>query len=122
LKQREGPAVLATAGPGEGSGYDTDLLHQLNCQRKQSAQLPKISSAGLQRPPSPEPSTIVVDGTAVAKGGARGLPRPVFVLKLRAEPGADGIRSLRWALKALLRRLKLRCIDLRQIEGRPHED
>jgi hypothetical protein len=43
--------------------------------------------------------------------------RPIFVMRLRAEPGAAGIRSLRWALKVLLRTHKLRCLDVR--EDRP---
>jgi hypothetical protein len=36
----------------------------------------------------------------------------IFVLTLRAPPGEDGIRALRWALKALLRKYKLRCLTI----------
>jgi hypothetical protein len=36
---------------------------------------------------------------------------PIFVLTLRAMPGAAGIRALRWLLKVLLRKHKLRCIS-----------
>jgi hypothetical protein len=39
---------------------------------------------------------------------------PTFVLKLRALPGTDPIRALRQALKYLLRRHRLKCIDLRE--------
>ena len=41
-------------------------------------------------------------------------PRPIFVIKLRPEPGVDGVRALRRALKVLLRRFRLRCTDIRQ--------
>jgi hypothetical protein len=44
----------------------------------------------------------------------RRLPAPIFVIKLRARPGADGIRSLRAILKALLRRHRLVCVDARE--------
>jgi hypothetical protein len=36
-----------------------------------------------------------------------------YVLRLVPEP-ADAIRELRWALKGLLRRHHLRCVDLRE--------
>ena len=39
-------------------------------------------------------------------------PRPIYVVRLRAEPGADGIRSLKAFLKLALRRYRLRCISL----------
>jgi len=42
--------------------------------------------------------------------------RPLFKLTLRFEPGCDGVRSLRWALKALLRRFKFRCISVEQVQ------
>jgi hypothetical protein len=45
-------------------------------------------------------------------GGPRG-----YVLTLVPEPGTDAIRSLRWALKGLLRRHHLRCVDLREAGG-----
>jgi hypothetical protein len=37
---------------------------------------------------------------------------PVFVIRLRGRPGADGIRSLRAILKNLLRHHRLRCISI----------
>jgi hypothetical protein len=39
---------------------------------------------------------------------------PIFVLTLRAMPGAAGIRALRWLLKVLLRKHKLRCISIEE--------
>ena len=36
--------------------------------------------------------------------------RPIFVLRLRPEPGADAIRNLRGLLKIALRRFRLRCV------------
>jgi hypothetical protein len=33
---------------------------------------------------------------------------------LQPEPGVDAIRSLRWALKSLLRRWGLRCVDIHE--------
>jgi hypothetical protein len=42
-----------------------------------------------------------------------------FVLTLQPEPGVDPIRSLRWALKGLLRRHGLRCVDLHERRGQP---
>jgi hypothetical protein len=41
--------------------------------------------------------------------------RPVYRLLLRPEPGCDGDRALRQALKALLRRFKLRCVAVEQV-------
>ena len=40
--------------------------------------------------------------------------RPRFVLTLQPLPGVDAIRSLRWALKGLLRRHGMRCVDLHE--------
>jgi hypothetical protein len=40
--------------------------------------------------------------------------RPVFVLRVRAEPHVEGIRALRWLLKTMLRRFGLRCIEANQ--------
>jgi hypothetical protein len=37
--------------------------------------------------------------------------RPVFVLRLHPEPGADAIRGLRGLLKVALRRFQLRCVS-----------
>jgi hypothetical protein len=42
--------------------------------------------------------------------------RPVYRLLLRPEPGYDGDRALRQALKALLRRFKLRCVAVEQVQ------
>jgi hypothetical protein len=39
------------------------------------------------------------------------------VLTLQPLPGVDGIRALRWALKGLLRRHGMRCVDLHEEEG-----
>jgi hypothetical protein len=41
--------------------------------------------------------------------------KPVFLLKLEGEPGSEGIRSLRWILKILLRRFGLRCISCEEL-------
>jgi hypothetical protein len=38
----------------------------------------------------------------------------IIVLRLRLPPGPAGIRALRLALKAMLRRLGLKCIELRE--------
>jgi hypothetical protein len=44
--------------------------------------------------------------------------RPIFVVRLRPEPGvADPVRALRAALKILLRRFGLRCVSA-QRDGR----
>jgi hypothetical protein len=40
--------------------------------------------------------------------------RPVFILEVRAEPGVDAIRALRWLLKSMRRRFGLRCVSARQ--------
>jgi hypothetical protein len=39
--------------------------------------------------------------------------RPVYVLRLRPEPGIDGARALRFALKRLLRDYGMRCLGAR---------
>jgi hypothetical protein len=36
------------------------------------------------------------------------------VLVLQPEPGVDAIRSLRWALKGLLRRHGMKCVDIHE--------
>jgi hypothetical protein len=41
-------------------------------------------------------------------------PRPVFAITLRPEPGTDAIRSLRRALKMLLRFCGLRVIKIKE--------
>jgi hypothetical protein len=40
----------------------------------------------------------------------RRLERPIFLVRLRPEKDIDGVRSLRLALKFLLRRFHLRCV------------
>jgi hypothetical protein len=49
---------------------------------------------------------------------ARPEKRPTFVLTLRAAPGIDSIRALRWALKFLWRRFGLRCVSVEERGGR----
>jgi hypothetical protein len=39
-------------------------------------------------------------------------PATAFVIKLRARPGVDGVRPLRWILKRLLRGYQLRCVSV----------
>jgi hypothetical protein len=41
---------------------------------------------------------------------------PIFTLRLQPLPGVDAVRSLRLALKALLRRYGLRCVSIEQTE------
>lgn len=40
--------------------------------------------------------------------------RPVYKLSVRAEPGVDEVRALRWLLKSMLRRFGMRCLDIRR--------
>jgi hypothetical protein len=40
------------------------------------------------------------------------IQRPVFIVRLRALPGVNGIQALRAALKALLRRYGLKCVSV----------
>jgi hypothetical protein len=47
----------------------------------------------------------------VTKPGSRAL---IFVLTLRAPPGAAGIRALRSALKTLWRRYRLKCLAVEE--------
>jgi len=47
--------------------------------------------------------------------------RPIFALRVRAEPNVDAIRSLRRWLKQGLRQFGLRCLDIRQ-EDEPKEE
>jgi hypothetical protein len=42
------------------------------------------------------------------------VDRPIFVLRLRPEPGANAIHALRALLKVALRRFRLRCISCRE--------
>jgi hypothetical protein len=44
--------------------------------------------------------------------------RPIFTLRLEAKPGTDAVRSLRLALKFLLRRFHLRCVSCVEDRGR----
>ena len=44
--------------------------------------------------------------------------RPTYVLRLRPEPGVDAVRALRGALKVLLRRFGLRCVEVRKVPER----
>jgi hypothetical protein len=47
--------------------------------------------------------------------------RPIFTIRLRPLPGVDGIRALRAALKALLRRFGLQAISVEEWGGSPPE-
>ena len=47
--------------------------------------------------------------------------RPIFVLRLRPEPGADAIRNLRGLLKIALRRFRLRCIGIEELPATKQE-
>ena len=42
--------------------------------------------------------------------------RPVFKLLLRPEPGVAGDRALRRVLKVLLRRFRLKCISVEEVQ------
>ena len=46
--------------------------------------------------------------------GPRAKERPTFTVVLRPEPGVEPIRALRFALKFLLRRFKLRAIQVEE--------
>jgi len=46
-----------------------------------------------------------------SKGAAR-LTMSVFLVRLRALPGVDGVQALRAALKVLLRRFGLKCLSV----------
>ena len=49
-------------------------------------------------------------------------PLPIYLLTLQAMPGGAGIRALRWVLKVLLRKYKLRCVSIEELtmkENRP---
>jgi hypothetical protein len=47
------------------------------------------------------------------------MTRPIYVIRLRPNPGVDAIRALRRALKILLRGFGMRClsIDEEKISG-----
>lgn len=55
-----------------------------------------------------------VDDRAPADGPPLRRRRPVFVLRLQPLHDADDIRRLRALLKALLRRLELRCLSIEE--------
>jgi hypothetical protein len=38
--------------------------------------------------------------------------QPVYLIKVQGQPGRDGIRSLRWLLKRLLRGHQLVCVSV----------
>jgi len=40
--------------------------------------------------------------------------RPIFILRIRAEPRVDTTRALRWLLKSILRQLGLRCVSIEE--------
>jgi hypothetical protein len=42
-------------------------------------------------------------------------PETTFIVRLCPLPGSDGIRTLRWALKELLRKYKLRCVSIEEL-------
>ncbi len=42
--------------------------------------------------------------------------RPVYRLMIRAEPGVNAIRALRWALKSMLRQHGLRCLSVDEVK------
>lgn len=44
----------------------------------------------------------------------RRVKRQTFLLRLRPEPGVDGVRALRSALKSILRRFGLKALDVRE--------
>ena len=46
---------------------------------------------------------------------SRQSDRPIFVLRLRPEPGVNGYRALRELLKRLLRTHGFRCLDAREM-------
>jgi hypothetical protein len=45
---------------------------------------------------------------------SRHQPYSIYVIELRGQPGADGIRSLRAILKILGRRYHLKCVSARE--------
>jgi hypothetical protein len=46
------------------------------------------------------------------------LQPQVFIVRLQAKPGTDPIRALRGALKTLLRRFGLRCVEVSEEQNR----
>jgi hypothetical protein len=45
----------------------------------------------------------------------------VFIVRLHALPGVDGVRALRAALKTLLRRYGLKCVSVELENANPEE-
>ena len=71
-QKRDGPASLGTSAEPEAIGKNHPaLLPLFDCQSKPAPQNPTLPSVELQQAPPQHPITIVVDGTAVAKGRAR---------------------------------------------------
>lgn len=52
----------------------------------------------------------------------RPVARPIFLLRLRPEPGVDAIRALRALLKAALRRFGLRAIHAEELKHHSGDD
>ena len=42
--------------------------------------------------------------------------RPVYQLQVRAEPGVDENRALRWLLKSMLRRFGIKCLSIVRVQ------
>jgi hypothetical protein len=51
-----------------------------------------------------------------AQDAAPAAERPVFTIRLRPEPGVDGVKALRAVLKSLLHRHGLRCLEAHEAE------
>jgi hypothetical protein len=47
--------------------------------------------------------------------------RPIFILRIEGRPGAEGIRSLRWLLKTLLRRHGFRCVEVSETSSNEND-
>lgn len=46
---------------------------------------------------------------------------PIFLVRLRALPGVDAVRTLRAALKTLLRKYGLKCLSIEVETANPQE-
>lgn len=57
-----------------------------------------------------EPEGLFRDLTPAAPKASE---RPIYEITVRAEPGVDDTRALRHALKSMLRRFGLFCIDIK---------
>jgi hypothetical protein len=40
------------------------------------------------------------------------IERPIYVLRIRAEPHAEQVRALRWLLKSMLRQCGWKCLSI----------